>query len=53
MIMESAEDRQIRIRQKSKKQFLLLIAVFIGISVYIAFFAGDSFLEVAPEHAEE
>ena len=51
--MESDEERQSRIRQKSKKQFLFLIAVFVGFSVYIAFFTGDAFLEAAPEQAEE
>jgi hypothetical protein len=47
---ETGEERRQRIQAKASKHFVLLVALILGLSVYIAFFTGDSFIEMI-EHA--
>jgi len=48
--METADERRQRVARKAKRHFLFLVAFMVATSIYIAYFAGDSFL-AASENA--
>ena len=47
---ETGEERRQRIQSKARKHFMFLVALFLGLSAYIAYFTGDRFIEMS-EHA--
>ena len=47
--METAAERRARVAAKAKKQFIVLLAVILGLCCYIAFFTGDRFIEMSDE----
>ena len=47
--METADERRARVAAKAKKQFIILMAVILGLCAYIAFFTGDRFIEMSEE----
>jgi len=51
--VETPEERRLRIQQKSKRHFIILVGLILAASAYIAFFTGDRFIEMsdsAPSH---
>ena len=50
---ETADERRKRIEEKSKRQFVMLLFLMLGLSAYIAYFTGDRFMEMQEQQAEE
>ncbi len=50
---ETAEERRKRIEEKSKRQFVMLLFIMLGLSAYIAYFTGDRFIEMQEQQTDD